>query len=60
MAPRCDDHAEIAGATTLTGRLARWLRRRPRGRGSLRDLDPHVLRDLGLDRPQVAVRRARS
>lgn len=59
MAPSSDDHAEGAGATTLAGRLARWLRRRPRGRGSLRDLDPHVLRDLGLDRSQVAVRRAR-
>jgi len=57
MAPRSDDQAEAAGAATLRGRLARWLRRRPRGRGSLRDLDPHLLRDLGLDRAQVAVRR---
>lgn len=57
MERRPVDLGEGAGATTLSGRLARWLRPRGDARGSLRELDPHTLRDLGLHRSQVAVRR---
>ncbi len=40
----------------LWSRLARWFALRRRPAGSLRQLDPHLLRDLGLDRPRVATR----
>jgi uncharacterized protein YjiS (DUF1127 family) len=59
MARRSTDHVDEGEAAALAGRLARWFRARHRERGSLRDLDPHILRDLGLDRPQVALGRVR-
>ena len=40
----------------LWSRLARWFGSRRQPAGSLRRLDPHLLRDLGLDRPRVATR----
>lgn len=51
--------AARSGSLSVLVRFVGWLLRPPGAQGSLRELDRHVLRDLGLDRPAVATRTGR-
>ena len=52
--PAAARQGPVAAARRLVAALAR-----ARPRGSLRDLDPHLLRDIGLSASDVALERAR-
>ncbi len=54
--PAAARQGPVAAARRLVAALGRA---RARPRGSLRDLDPHLLRDIGLSASDVALERAR-